>query len=66
MKFTCVHCKKETNDVMVMVDKKHFLHIGCKDAFNKRKEIIDKWEKSGMLDGLIYKEDIGKEFECCK
>ena len=33
-----------------------------------REEIIRKWEKSGLLDGIVgpLNENIAKQFECCK
>ena len=63
MNFVCVYCKKETNEIVIMVDKKHFVHLGCENDFIKEK-LIDKWEKSGLLEGLTYKENIGNELEC--
>jgi hypothetical protein len=71
MNFVCVYCKKATNEITVMVDKKHFLHRGCEEAFKKDK-LIDKWkpafEKGGFLYGLKgpVNENIAKGYECCK
>ncbi len=57
MEFTCTHCHKPIYTVAIILDKTHFIHEGCIDAYNnaekqKEEEVVEKWEKSGLLTGL--------------
>lgn len=37
MNFTCTYCEKPINGVALILDKTHFLHQGCEEAFKKNK-----------------------------
>ncbi len=60
MYFVCVYCKKETNEIVIMVDKKHFVHLGCENDFNKERLT------NNLEDILNDKENVSDELECCK
>lgn len=54
MTFTCEHCGKSINGVAAVNNGK-FLHHRCTKAYEKAK-IIEKWEASGLLEGLTNTE----------
>lgn len=74
MHFTCTYCEKPINSVTIIIDKTHFLHQGCEEAFKKKENVIKKWEDSGLLDGLKSMDKMNPEqakiieqtFGCCK
>lgn len=37
MNFKCIHCEKETHEIMVMVEGKYLVHKGCEDDFKTKK-----------------------------
>ncbi len=62
MTFTCTYCEKPINCVPILIDKTHFLHPQCEEAFNKNK----KW--AGFLEGVkgLIPSEIADKYECCK
>ncbi len=73
MHFTCTYCEKPINGVALLIDKTHFLHQGCEEAFkneNKKtfvdfmKEKLEEQEKisdaikKGTLSNLVKKRNI--------
>ena len=54
MTFTCEHCGESIQGVAA-VHNGNFLHHRCVEAYQKAK-IIEKWEASGLLEGLTNTE----------
>ena len=36
MEFTCAHCQRPIYSIAVIMDKTHFVHEGCKEAYENR------------------------------
>ena len=50
MTFTCAHCGEHSQGVAAIHDR-NFLHHRCVGDYQRAK-IIEKWEASGLLEGL--------------
>lgn len=55
MDFTCTYCQKPITCMAVIVDNTHIFHKVCEKDYKQnelRKQIINKWEATGLLDEL--------------
>lgn len=63
MEFTCTYCEKPINGVGILVDKTHFLHQGCEEAFNIKKSNLNylknKLEEKDAIDNAIKNNTLG-------
>jgi hypothetical protein len=51
MTFTCAHCGEHSQGVAAVHDRK-FMHHRCVGDYDRAKAIREKWEASGLLEGL--------------
>lgn len=74
MHFTCTYCEKPINGVALLIDKTHFLHQGCEEAFKNKNKWSKMFDEGGLLHGLKSMDKINPEqakiieqtFGCCK
>lgn len=51
MTFTCEHCGEPIQGVAAVHNGK-FIHHRCTSDYQKGKVIVEKWQASGLLEGL--------------
>lgn len=59
MEFTCTYCKKPITGMTILIDKTHFLHKECEEAYNAKVEACIEKNKSKHL-------PTNKDENCCK